>query len=429
MNSIVKGNIVSATITARLGRLAIGLAILAGIAVGLPATTGVANAAELPPGGSFVDDNDSVHEASIEAIAAAGITVGCNPPANDRFCPTVPVTRAEMAAFLARGLDLGETSAKPFTDIAGSVHESAINAIAAAGITKGCNPPSNDEFCPDELITRAEMASMLAHALRLNTVTEASFVDLEDSIHTANISAIAARGITAGCNPPDNDRFCPQNLVTRGQMASLLARAIGLDPIEPPDAPFHLISSFTTHHNCCETRVAYVREVADAIDGIVLLPGDTLSMLKVLKNNVDSGNCQTSTTLFNAVWYAGLDEIEHRPHSVDFARYPQAIESTLIVGAVDLKFRNDTAHPLEIRAHYTGTSVTVEIWGDNDGRSVVGDFTSTAGTVLDVVSEGGPDARVVTTNTVANGRTYTVTRTITDATNSESETWSWTYRY
>lgn len=52
--------------------------------------------------GSFVDDDDSVHQADIEAIAAAGITKGCNPPANDRFCPDEPVTRAQMASFLVR---------------------------------------------------------------------------------------------------------------------------------------------------------------------------------------------------------------------------------------------------------------------------------------------------------------------------------------
>ena len=171
-----------------------------------------------------------------------------------------------------------------------------------------------------------------------------------------------------------------------------------------------------------------VQDAADKIDGRVLLPRDTLSMLQVLNNRVYSGNCQTSTTLFNAVWYAGLDEIEHRPHSTDYSRYPQAIEATLIPGWVDLKFSNDTAHPLEIRAHYTGTSVTVELWGDNDGRSVVGDFTPTAGTVLDVVSEGGPNARVVETETIAAGRSYTVTRTITDSAGSESESWFWTYR-
>ena len=304
-----------------------------------------------------------------------------------------------------------------------------ILAIAAAGITKGCNPPQNTEFCPDRAVTRAEMASMLVRAFNIPWSADLFFSDLGSSVHAGDINALAASEITLGCNPPENDRFCPHDDVTREQMATFLMRGLGLDPIEPPPVPFHLISSFTTHHNCCETRVAYVQEVARAIDGIVMMPGETLSMLQVLNNDVDSGNCQTSTTLFNAVWYAGLDEVEHRPHSVDFARYPQAIESTLIPWSVDLKFRNDTDYPLEIRSHYTGTSVTVELWGDNDGRSVVGDFTSAHGTVLDVVSEGGPNARVVTTETVANGRTYTVTRTITDANGSESESWTWTYLY
>lgn len=402
--------------------------ILAGVAMGIPERN-IAAAAELEPGGSFVDDNDSVHEGAIEAIAAVGITVGCNPPANDRYCPGRTVTRAEMASFLTRALNLGEASVEPFADTSGSVHEASINAIAAAGITTGCNPPDNSNYCPGRQITRGEMASMVARAFDLALTATGPFNDLSGSIHTNNINAIAAAGIALGCNPPENDRFCPTDRVTRGQMASFLTRAIGLDPIEPPDAPFHLITSFTTHHNCCETRVTYVREVADRIDGIVLLPGDVFSMLEVLGNQVDSGNCQTTTTLFNAVWYAGLDEIEHRPHSVDFARYPQAIEATLITGAVDLKFRNDTAHPLEIRSHYTGTSVTVELWGDNDGRSVVGDFTPTSGAVLELLAEGGLDARIVATDTVASGRKYTVTRTITDASGSQSETWSWTYRY
>jgi len=403
--------------------------LLAGALVALPAATPEAVADELPPGGTFVDDNDSIHEGSIEAIAAIGVTMGCNPPVNDRFCPDQAVTRGEMAAFLNRALNLGEAYVEPFSDINGSVHASAINAIAAAGITKGCNPPDNTEFCPDRIVTRQEMASMLRRAFNLAAVQEGPFTDLGSSVHTADINGLAASGITLGCNPPDNTMFCPNDLVTRGQMATFLTRALGLDPIDPPDAPLHLISSFTTHHNCCESRVYNVQSAARAIDGIVLYPGETFSYLEILNNRVANGNCQTSTTLFNAVWYAGLDEVEHRPHSVDFARYPQAIESTLIPWSVDLRFRNDTAHPLEIRASYTSTSVTVELWGDNDGRTVVGDFTPTSGTVLDVVNEGGADARVVTTQTQASGRSYTVTRTITDADGSESESWSWTYAY
>lgn len=411
-----------------MGRLLLVIALLVGVLVALPAAAS-AQSADLPPGGSFVDDNESVHEGAIEAIAAVGITSGCNPPINDRYCPDEYVSRGQMATFLARALGLGEPSVEPFVDIDNTVHAPSINALAAAGITKGCNPPDNSEFCPADLVTRGQMASFLARAFNLPAAADGPFTDLDSSVHTASINAIAAAGITRGCNPPDNTEFCPAQPVTRAQMATFLSRALDLDPIEPPDAPFHLISSFTTHHNCCESRVYSVQYAARLIDGLVLLPGDTFSYLDILNQRVDNGNCQTSTTLFNAVWYAGLDEIEHRPHSVDFARYPQAIESTLIPWSVDLKFRNDTAHPLEIRTSYTGTSVTVELWGDNDGRTVVGDFAPATGTVLDIVSAGGSNARVVTTKTVSSGRTYTVTRTVTDANGSSSESWSWTYAY
>ena len=62
----------------------------------------LAAAAPLPPGGSFIDDDGSIFEPSIEAIAAANITRSCNPPTSARFCPDPPATRAQLAAFLPR---------------------------------------------------------------------------------------------------------------------------------------------------------------------------------------------------------------------------------------------------------------------------------------------------------------------------------------
>jgi hypothetical protein len=53
----------------------------------------------------FRDDGGSVHEADINALAESGITKGCNPPTNDRFCPSRTLTRGEIAAFLHRALD------------------------------------------------------------------------------------------------------------------------------------------------------------------------------------------------------------------------------------------------------------------------------------------------------------------------------------
>ena len=55
-------------------------------------------------GDLFVDDDDSIFEADIDKLATAGVTKGCNPPTNDRFCPTDNVTRGQMAAFLRRAL-------------------------------------------------------------------------------------------------------------------------------------------------------------------------------------------------------------------------------------------------------------------------------------------------------------------------------------
>ncbi len=129
--------------------------------------SGTATAAELAPGGSFIDDDGSPHEGDIEAIAAVGITKGCNPPANDRFCPDDPVTRGQMAAFLVRALSLPDGGPAGFGDTRGHTFEADIDRLAAAGITKGCNPPANDRYCPDDPVTRAQMATFLTRGLGL----------------------------------------------------------------------------------------------------------------------------------------------------------------------------------------------------------------------------------------------------------------------
>ncbi|MGH8915421.1 MAG: hypothetical protein ACRDZM_13010, partial [Acidimicrobiia bacterium] len=176
--------------------------------------------AVLPPGGTFVDDDGNVHEGGIEAISAADVTSGCNPPANDRYCPAETVTRGEMAAFIARALQLTPSRDDPFTDDSGSVFEGAINRIAHARVTVGCNPPANDRFCPDREMTRGEMAAMLARAYDSPTSVDDPFVDDEGHVFEDAIGRIAHAGVTVGCNPPVNDRFCPDQPIARDQMAT-----------------------------------------------------------------------------------------------------------------------------------------------------------------------------------------------------------------
>jgi spore germination protein YaaH len=107
----------------------------------------------------FRDVDDSPFLEDIIWLAEAGITTGCG---GDRFCPARGVTRGEMATFLSRALDLPRTATDFFTDDDDSVHEAAINRLAAAGITKGCG---SGRFCPGKLVTREQTAAFLHRAL------------------------------------------------------------------------------------------------------------------------------------------------------------------------------------------------------------------------------------------------------------------------
>jgi hypothetical protein len=117
-------------------------------------------ALNLPPASRdfFTDDETSQHEGQINALAAAGITGGCSAT---RYCPRSVVTREQMASFLVRALHLRASSRDFFTDDSSSQHQASINALAAAGITGGC---SATRYCPRSSVTRGQMAAFLHRA-------------------------------------------------------------------------------------------------------------------------------------------------------------------------------------------------------------------------------------------------------------------------
>ena len=176
----------------------------------------------------FVDDVGHLFEADIEWAGATDISRGCNPPSNTRFCPNDAVTRGAMAAFLVRALHLPAASRDYFTDDDASTFEDDINRLAESGITKGCNPPDNTAFCPTRIVNRAQMAAFLVRALDLTDTGGGDlFIDDDGSIFEDDIDRLGAAGITKGCNPPDNTMFCPGSPVSRGAMAAFLHRAFG----------------------------------------------------------------------------------------------------------------------------------------------------------------------------------------------------------
>jgi hypothetical protein len=213
------------------------LFLVMALAAAVLAVAGIASAAAgvLPPGGTFIDDDGSIFEGDIEAIAADGTTRGCNPPSNNRFCPDSSVTRAQMAAFLVRALELTAPAQDHFIDDAASIFEDDINRLAEAGITRGCNPPVNDRFCPDGVVTRGQMAAFLVRAFRYTDTGGGDRFDDDDGlVFEDDIDRLGTAGVTAGCGPR---RFCPHAAVTRAQMAAFLTRGLGLSPIVPPPRP------------------------------------------------------------------------------------------------------------------------------------------------------------------------------------------------
>lgn len=180
----------------------------------------------VPP---FSDSETSIFAEPIQWLRDEGISMGCNPPLNTDYCPNLPLTREQTATFLDRWLDLAPTSADYFSDDSTSEHETALNRAAAAGVFRGCNPPLNTLVCPGEVITRGQIAAVLVRALGLETSEPAVFTDTVGSLFEREIGVLGGLGVSKGCNPPDNDQFCPTDPVTRGEMAAFLFRVASLD--------------------------------------------------------------------------------------------------------------------------------------------------------------------------------------------------------
>jgi hypothetical protein len=167
----------------------------------------------------------------VERLFAAGITSGCG---GGNYCPNDPVTRAEMAIFLERGIH-GSSYTPPaangtvFGDVPISHWAAAwIEQLAADGITSGCG---GGNYCPNDPVTRAEVAIFLLRSKHGSSYTPPAatgtvFGDVPISHWAAAwIEQLAAEGITSGCG---GGNYCPNNPVTRAEMAIFLVRTFDL---------------------------------------------------------------------------------------------------------------------------------------------------------------------------------------------------------
>lgn len=202
-----------------------------------PFDRGIADACPGSYPRTFTDTAGSVHEGAIRCLAAADITKGTSDPS--RYAPRDDVKRGQLASFLARSYEQATGQALPagsdrFSDVAGSVHERNINALAAAGVIKGVG--DGTRFAPGETVTRAQMASLLSRFLdlldddRVNgsfppATNRDVFSDDDGSVHETAINRLAVQGVVQGRR---DGSYGPGADVTRDQLATFLARSLDL---------------------------------------------------------------------------------------------------------------------------------------------------------------------------------------------------------
>jgi cytochrome c peroxidase len=184
-------------------------------------------------GTGVVDGQNTFHDVQptdpaqpfIEAIFRAGVTSGCS--STPDYCPDATLTRSQMAVFLNLAQNkLDIPPRRRFDDVLPDFPGAGyVERLAKDGVTAGCG---NGNFCPDQPITRRQMAVFLVAASGRAPVDPPTgvFNDVPPSDPAAGfVERLAADGITAGCG---NGNYCPDTFVTRRQMAVLIARTFNL---------------------------------------------------------------------------------------------------------------------------------------------------------------------------------------------------------
>lgn len=172
------------------------------------------------PRGAFFSD-------AVSELAEEGVLEGTECVVDgSQFCPDKPIDRKTMAVWTVRVLDGRNplpVARTRFNDVDGSsFHASFIERMAELGVTGGCG--NGRRFCPDDSVTRAQMAVFLSRAYRLPDGPNPGFNDVATGgWYTADVARLVASGVTKGCG--DGTSFCPEQATTRGEMAVFLYRA------------------------------------------------------------------------------------------------------------------------------------------------------------------------------------------------------------
>ncbi|WP_305785134.1 VanW family protein [Symbioplanes lichenis] len=247
------------------------------------------------------------------------------------------------------------------------------------------------------LVFRADDTGRLSPAVdgaKLRAAAAAEFAKVETEPVDAKVTLSGGKPVVVAAKPGDRVDLTTlgssllavlRNPAPREVTASLTEKPADLTAADVARLGIkEKVSSFTTKFTggASSPRSQNIMTIAREVDGAIVKPGQTFSLNKhtgersyaqgyqdapvivggKLEPGVGGGASQFTTTLFNAAYYAGLQDVEHKPHSFYFDRYPAVIESTIFYPTLDLRFKNTTKYGILVDTSYTSSSVTVTMW-------------------------------------------------------------------
>ncbi|HXH77561.1 VanW family protein [Nocardioides sp.] len=232
-----------------------------------------------------------------------------------------------------------------------------------------------------ELVPRLDGAK-LAELLSANVVTEGAPVDATVALVGGSPKVIPAKpGVTFDQQQVEAG-FLQVVAAPEGQRTLTVDAQVAKPDFTTQEARDlqikERVSTFTTYFPYAEYRNINIGRAAEIINGTVLRPGETFSLNGIvgertrangftegyiiqdgiLVTDLGGGVSQMATTTFNAMFFAGLEDVEHQPHSFYIDRYPVGREATVAWGAIDLQFGNDTPYGVLVYANVTPATPT-----------------------------------------------------------------------
>ena len=204
------------------------------------------------------------------------------------------------------------------------------------------------------------------------------------TVTEANLAAAVEPVLTESGSEPDGQGGGP---AAKAKFSTEDARKLGIKEVT---------GEFTTYYPYATYRNVNIGRAAQLINNTLLKPGETFSLNRIVgertaangfvegyiikggkfKKELGGGVSQSATTTFNAMFFAGLKDIQHRPHTLYINRYPAGREATVAWPTLDLKFQNDTKYGVLVQAPDGGSagrrgSITVRMWSTKTYDKVV----------------------------------------------------------